>query len=488
VTLSYAAGYAVAGDAPWIQHLINALAHVAAAVLAFLLLLRIAGNIETAALAALIFAVHPAHTESVVWVPGRTDVIATAFMLGAWLLLLRAREKASERRRFSIYAAASVAYLAALGSKEIAVALPALVFFHDLLARGKEIKEHKWEYAVMAVLTGAFIGWRSYLLSGPGPDPAPNALAGLPAWRAALSMIMIFAFALRVTLLPLSWRIDFAWADSILSAPLWVAGICAATVLILAVGALLLWKKRPLVSFAVIGFFISVLPVSHLVPFPTLFAERFMYLPGLFVCLLVATLAAPLLDKKTSLAIALILVLAIGSLSVMRGRAFKDDLVFWQTAVKQVPRSALARNWLGIAFRNRKIWDNAEKQYKKALELDPGYTVAKMNLAEVCIINNDFDRAFSLLEQALDEDPANPLIRINLGNFFAIINEWDNAQKLWRSALDIDPDNFAAHLNLVRYYLKFNDRDKAGVHYDELKRIDPNHPAVENLKKEFTPL
>jgi Flp pilus assembly protein TadD len=501
ITLSYAAGYALAGNAPWVQHLINVLGHAAASVLAFFLLARITERDDTAGVAAMLFALHPIHAESVAWAPGRTDVIAVMFMLGAWLALLEARETDSAGKRAGLRLACALLYAAALFSKEIAVVLPALVLALDFSRKGREARQYRPEYLGLLLLTAAFMGWRFHVLSGPGPDPAPDALAGSALGPKVLAISMIFALALGLNFFPCPWRIDYAYSEIILSAPAWAGILCAAAVLAVLLIMILSWKRLPLLSFAIAGFFITMLPVSQLVPFPTLFAERFLYLPSLFACLAAALGIVWLLERAdsgklkktgpvfpTRPAATLFLMILLGCLalvSILRIRVFRNELSFWQTAAQEVPDLAAARNGLGIAYRNRGLWPQAEEQYQKAIELDPTFTVARMNLAEILLKRGETAEGVKILEQAATSDPANPVIKINLGLAYMMAGETERAKDQWEAALALDPQSFAAHAQLARYYLDRHDLERARSHLAAAQKLDPMNPLIIELTREM---
>src|SRR5215470_16871078 len=133
---TYLLDRAVGGGAPFAFHLSVVIAHAATSVLVYVLALQLIGSsvprqpvplaaaarrrssaLIGAAVAGALFALHPIHTESVAWAAGRSDVLATGFMVAALLLQARAR------RSWIASAAAGLCALAALGSKETAVAL-----------------------------------------------------------------------------------------------------------------------------------------------------------------------------------------------------------------------------------------------------------------------------------------------------------------------------------------------------------------------------
>ena len=87
----------------------------------------------TAPIAALLFAVHPVHTEAVDTISGRSELLALGLSLASLLVFLRATPAGSPQRRKAA-AASAVLYALGCGAKETAVLLPAVLVLH-LLAR-----------------------------------------------------------------------------------------------------------------------------------------------------------------------------------------------------------------------------------------------------------------------------------------------------------------------------------------------------------------
>ncbi|HUI28493.1 MAG TPA: O-GlcNAc transferase, partial [Candidatus Kryptonia bacterium] len=109
------------GPAPFGYHAVNLALHIANALLLWLVLhrLRVAG----AYAAAVVFALHPVHVESVAWITERKDVLATVFSLVtivAWLRWLDAPRVAS-------FCATLALFIAAMLSKTIACTLPVVL-------------------------------------------------------------------------------------------------------------------------------------------------------------------------------------------------------------------------------------------------------------------------------------------------------------------------------------------------------------------------
>ena len=124
VSVSYLINWLMAGGSAWVFHATNVAAHAAAVYLAVRVGTQWVGSSRLALLAALVFALHPTRTESVVWIAGRTDVLMSLFLLAAVRALQLANGNRARRTFWLV--AVSVSGVAALLCKELAMLLPGL--------------------------------------------------------------------------------------------------------------------------------------------------------------------------------------------------------------------------------------------------------------------------------------------------------------------------------------------------------------------------
>ncbi len=138
-----ALNWSIGGAEPLGYHLLNLVLHAGATWLLYILLQELLGNFPegktVAFAAALLYAVHPIHTEAVAWVVGRAELLAAGFLFAGWILHLRDRTVAS-----------LVCFALAMLSKESAVAFFPLVLLGDY-AIGKW--KPRIRYALTAGLT-----------------------------------------------------------------------------------------------------------------------------------------------------------------------------------------------------------------------------------------------------------------------------------------------------------------------------------------------
>ncbi len=135
VNLSFVLDAQWTGTRPFGYHLTNVVLHAATAVLVLAMLLRLGAGEAASLCAALGFVAHPAQVGSVAWIPGRNDVLMSGFALGACLLLLRAGERQGPGAKIGH----GICFLAALFSKETALALP-LLFLALTWAKHPELR------------------------------------------------------------------------------------------------------------------------------------------------------------------------------------------------------------------------------------------------------------------------------------------------------------------------------------------------------------
>jgi hypothetical protein len=114
-------------------HLTTVLAHLAVTLLVFHLARRLTGDPATAAIASILFGLHPAHIEGVAWISGVSEPLLAVFLIGSFLCYLRYRD-ASNGRRSWLIASLVLAALAAF-EKETGVILPALIFAYEVIFR-----------------------------------------------------------------------------------------------------------------------------------------------------------------------------------------------------------------------------------------------------------------------------------------------------------------------------------------------------------------
>lgn len=363
---SYAIDWQLGGGDSFAFHLTNLIVHALNSVLVYELLRRLAPSHANAALlAALVFALHPVQTEAVTYLSGRSSSLAALFCLASLLTVGRWLSP--------------VFFALALATKETAFVLPLAILLLAACREGprapwRSIAREAWPHGLvllLAVLAALTIPRYAMLLESSlaTRDTASNVLAQMRAIPWLLGQLLA------------PWRLN---ADPALVAPeAWSARevLVAAGLLASVVIAFGLRRRAPLVTFGILWFYLWLLPTNSLLPRTDLANDRQLYLAMLGPAWLLAlAITSARLPSKISFAAGLVLCLTLGALTHSRNRVYESELVFWQDVFEKSPHNARAAMNLGYAHFHANDPVMAEHYFRRALEIDPQYTRAAINL------------------------------------------------------------------------------------------------------------
>jgi len=394
---TYALQRAWTGAAPLPFHALNLILHLGATLAVFALLRRVLAHRDAASaalvawLAAALWALHPAATEAVAPVSGRSALLATVLLLPAFLLLTRARPPAPP----AALGAAALALAAPL-ARETALVLPALVLLWQLTLGAGEPRPVALRRLAPALAGGALAALLLALSSR-----QRELVAFSLATRSPLDSLRGNAAALfdlaglwlvpgRVSADPAA-PAELAWTSPALIARLALLAAVAA-------GAVAARRRHPEAAFAA-GWSLLVLAPSNSVLWrldPV--APRALYLASLGPVLLVALaglalarrLAAPPAPRRAAAAAALALACALplGLLArsaQRRAGLWAEPAALWADAAAKAPRRARPWNNLGVELLLADRLDEAETAFRRALVLDPAETGALCALDSIYI-------------------------------------------------------------------------------------------------------
>ncbi|HSG75949.1 MAG TPA: hypothetical protein VLA30_07405 [Burkholderiales bacterium] len=367
--LSYALSWSAGGGDVFAFHVVNLAAHAANVLLAWQILrtlferMGVGGEGFAAFAAALLFAVHPAHTEAVTYVSGRSTSMMALFYLASVLAYLRRAPRGVSPALF----------LAALATKEVAVTLP----FALLLCEALDLR-HRFEWRM--VLRRQVLHWGVLGLG-------LLAMAALPRYREMLEASLALRsladqLALQtgalvrhvgVLILAIPPNID----PEIVPAPP-VAGL----VILAAIAAgFALLRAQPWVALALLWFFLHLAPTNSFLPRLDAVNDRQLYLASIGPLALAGIAIALLPRGRSVLAAALALALGLGT--VLRNQDYRSEVALWSDTVRQSPANARAFNNLGFALQQEGLRDEACAAYAEALRQDAEQLRAAVNYREL---------------------------------------------------------------------------------------------------------
>jgi len=276
----------------------NLLLHALNGWLVFLLARGLLGSPAAALASAVVYIIHPMQTEAVVSIVGRSELLAAALFFTAWLAFRKGRTWW-----------AALAYFLAVLAKESAITLPAILMLETALTGGgiRKIIDSWRRFAVLAAAGVAYLGLRFYVLGALGIPATGQYLNGtLTLVQRWMTSGRVFIQYFRLMLAPAKIASDYDF-NSVPLAGLtsWDAWFGLALVAACFIIAVRFAKTRPAVSFGILFFFITLLPVSNwIMPIALLMAERFLYTPIFGFALLAGMAWAAIRDTGARRAIA----------------------------------------------------------------------------------------------------------------------------------------------------------------------------------------
>jgi len=535
--VSYALQWWIHGASAVPYHVVNVAFHVLTTLLLAMLLLRLEVPRALVLATALLFAVHPIHSEAVTSVVGRGETQAAALTLGYLLLALRAAEKRSGRAA-SLAASLSFYLLAAL-TKESAVAAPALFALclawrarGGLLSRLKAAASRgALVYAGSASVLGFVFLLRRAVLGGAiksdrtGIFTLENPLAPLsPVGRVLNAGLLLVRYLGRMTF-PLRLSSDeSAWSIRPVGtreAVGWAAVLLIAAISVAAAARL---ARREPAAFAWLFLLLAFLPASNL-PFPTgtIFAERLAYLPSAGFCLIAGRWLTGPIEGETRLSAARLRVFAgvtllLAARTVIRNPVWSSDELLFANMVRVSPDSAKAhydyaymswdigetRRALAHYTRATEIyppyWDawagrgrveralghlgGAERAYAESVRIAPAYENGHYGLGLTREDLGDRAGAEKTYREGLRWNPQS----LPLAYRFALLLSAEKSPAAlfaWRRALAIAPGSLPARLGYAEWLYGVGRREEAIAQVREALRRAPRHPPALQLLREL---
>ncbi|MGB9234105.1 MAG: tetratricopeptide repeat protein [Terriglobales bacterium] len=456
--------YALFGLRPWGWHLGAILAHVAAALAVFWLARKLALEYWTAALTALIFALHPVHIEPVVWISSASDTMVTVFVALAFVAFLNGRDPAQAERRF--WRLASWGLLAcALLTKEMAVSFAALVAIYCWLhpAQGKSSPGRKAlgvasEAAPYVLVTVAYALLRKHaLLHATGQfDPNHGTIDVLR------TLPFVITFYVKKLLFPVG--LTGLYYTPYVTGKIVAQVVVPIMVLGAAVAALRYWNRREgnsTVAFASWWFVLGLAPALYLRNFGNgdFVRDRYLYLPsvGFSVLLAMACRRLPAIKGWSAQAVqtcaVVFLCVAYAGASLAQQVYWANDLLILVRGQTLYPGNPFTMAWLASEYSQRGAHARAIGLAEQAAINHPEYPYGSLALAEAYIRAGRFDEGRVWLQKVNPEYAESETGMANFASLYGRMGDFDHALALCSEILQKEPDLYSAIYNCGNIHL-----------------------------------
>lgn len=464
-------------------HLVNLLLHAAVVLLLYEVLKKLLEAVpqqeKIAFAAALLFAVHPIHTEAVASIVGRSELLAAGFLLAAWLLHLEERTLP-----------ALLCFLLALLSKESAVIFIPVVIVGDLL-RGQW--QARWRYMAVAALGMMYMGMFWTLEGGRWGEKTvgflDNPLANLPTGLRILNALRIGWKYIGLQVYPATLSYDYSYnAIRLYAQWRYATAAIAGTLTIVGLWCWAIWTRRTGWALAGTIYFAAFAVTGNiLVASGTIMGERLAYVPSAGFCLAVALLWTSLEKRKAALGWTLlgILAIALGTRTVLRNRDWSDNFTLYRTDVQTSPGSARTHRNLADEYVKRGELEAARREFESALRIYPAYQDVLENYGLMELQAGNMVEAEQLLKKAVEtttkDSPDYTLMKVNLASLWEREGRIGEALKMLNDAIEKDSDYSPAWSNraVIRYLQ--GDVDAARSDAQTALRLDPYNAQARGL-------
>lgn len=532
-------------------HATNVLLHALNAVLCFVVartLLRIARAkpessargadppvvTAAAALAALLFAVHPLRAEPVAWISERRDVLSAFwYLLTVWAYLRAQRAPAGRRMRWLILAL--LLFLLCNLSKVIGVTLPVVFLLLD------------W-YPLRRI--GGAAGWFTPRAAAVYAEKAPFLVVAAAfavvaylgqsgrGWTVPLEMhpaagrVGVVAYGLAFHVWKSVWPVNLhpiyeLHLPVVLTQPKFLVPLIVVPVILI---ALFLMRRRwPALWVAALAYVVLLLPASGIVQNGwQLTHDRYSYLAtmGLAMVAAGALLGVRSAGERPSaprVAAAALIVVALAVLTWQQTGVWRNTETLWTHAVRTDPNSSNAQNGYGFVLYERarqaeaagdraaaqktyaeavthfrlalsirrlnekahvNLWnalkalgrtEELQEAYRAGTQVEPVAAEAWNGLGIAAYDRKDYVAADDCFSRAIERNPGHEWAWFNRGNARNALKRTDEAIADYQQALRVAPQRNSARLNLALIYEKQNRLEDALRLLIDALRQDPGY-------------
>lgn len=451
------------GLAPWGHHLTNVLLHAANAWLLLTILSRITNNYSASWFVAAVFALHPAHVESVAWVAERKDVLSTFFGLLTIAAYARYALRPSWLRN------ALVCLLLALGlmAKPMLVTLPFVLMLLDYWPlRRVQVMQSEGMTRIEIIRRLLIEKWALFLLVAASSAitlivqrqaQAVVSLENLPLIDRCSNAAVSYLRYIGLMLWPSGLAVHYPFPAHGIARSQVVTALAA--LILASMAAVLLRRRAPYLVTGWFWYLGTLVPVIGFVQVGTQsMADRYTYIPTIGLTMIPAW-GLPHLWRWVS--------------DTRTGQS-------WQIPGRLRPvAAALLAGGMGMAtFVQIGHWKSTESMWLRAVTAVPKNETALRNLGFIYVDQGRFEESIPYLEAAAKLDPANESTMYQLGKAHQELGHMDLAKLYYRKAIDLDSRRAETWISLGQCLLAQGLESQATETLEKALEISPDHPEA----------
>nr|CAD7392097.1 unnamed protein product [Timema cristinae] len=532
--LTFRWNYAVHQLEPMGYHLVNIILHSIVCLMYYRMCSMFLPEVSSF-VAAMLFAVHPIHTEAVTGVVGRAETLSSVFFLAAFILYTKAtRRKRVTGGVFNVVGwrpllLSMLCVLTAMLCKEQGITITGICAVYELIVAqklrlsdlhcllrsalgGKGSFHPAWtsdvtkRLTVLAVATVCLLMIRLQIMGSRLPvfTRFDNPASVAPPPSRQLSYNYLISVNLWLLFFPCDLCCDWTMGtvplvSSFLDPRNLATLISYAALLLLMYTAVVTDNRQQatLIIMSLAFLILPFLPASNLF-FPVGFvvAERILYIPSMGLCMLVAygwTQLAHKRCKKLAWLLLGVMLLVHGCKTYSRNLDWENEYTIFMAGLKVNQRNAKLFNNVGHALEGQGRFDEALDYFQKAVRVQEDDIGAHINVGRTYNhlkmfkeAEDAYLKAKSLLPKAKPGEsyqariaPNHLNVFLNLANLIAR-NETrlEEADLLYRQAISMRADYTQAYINRGDILLKLNRTKEAQEVYERALFYDSNNPDI----------
>jgi tetratricopeptide (TPR) repeat protein len=488
-------------------HLTNIFLHAVNGLLVYLLAFKLLEDrlgeaaVRTALAAALLFALHPIHIESVAWISGRTDILATMFFIPAFLSFIMYEERGDALSLVLL----GLFFMFSLFCKENAVALIPVVLAYGIIKKMPKTRISLAVLIVSALTAVNFLVLRvgsgfNRVTAAPGKSGSFFSSVGGSNAGTIIGAVKKLALGSGYYVDKLILPFNLNLLPDIPSNPLYVVFF----ILPAAVGLVFVLRRRGVELFLLLWAVAALLP-SLAILFSNAaspIGERYLYLPSVGFVILAAMGLGSVGSRRVFIALAAALMIVYTAAAAVRLNDWRGNDVLWEATVHQNPDNIGARVNLASARMRLGLYDDARVHLLKALE-KKGLDFFDLSnifylLGSIDLEKKNYDSAERYLENAIKADRGNMaayyelgltnLRRCELPGVSEVLKRGylDRAVFYFEKAVKMSPRFIHARYDLALCYFYRQEPDKAVEYFNSVVALDPQGELAEKSSRILT--
>jgi tetratricopeptide (TPR) repeat protein len=153
----------------------------------------------------------------------------------------------------------------------------------------------------------------------------------------------------------------------------------------------------------------------------------------------------------------------------------KEELKFTEQLIREFSNSEDPLILMGNVYRKQGNSAEAEKCWKKALELNPERPDVYIGMGWAAFEKGEYEKAIVFWRKAIEINPKIPAVHNSIAQTLIVLGKYDEVIKEAQEELKISPTSSLSYFLLGQGYLKLKEYDKAKKYYETAIELQPDY-------------